>query len=170
MMKIAARAGGFGKLGGTVKTPTRRAMPMRRRRCVARAAIAGFTLLELLVVIAIIGLLAAYVGPKYFSQVGKSEQSVAKAQIDAFARAVSTYRIDVGSFPSTEEGLATLTTRPASTVKWNGPYLERAVPNDPWGRPYVYRSPGQSGDFEIHSLGKDGRPGGTGDDADISYR
>jgi general secretion pathway protein G len=137
---------------------------------VARAAIAGFTLLELLVVIAIIGLLAAYVGPKYFSQVGKSEQGVARAQIDAFARAVNTYRLDAGSFPTTEDGLAALTARPASAAKWNGPYLERAVPNDPWGRPYVYRSPGQSGDFEIHSLGKDGRPGGTGDDADISYR
>ncbi len=130
----------------------------------------GFTLLELLVVIAIIGLLAAYVGPRYFSQVGKSEQGVARAQIDAFARAVNTYRIDVGSFPTTEDGLAALTARPAGAAKWSGPYLERAVPHDPWGRPYVYRSPGPAADFEIQTLGKGGRPGGTGDDADIGYR
>jgi general secretion pathway protein G len=130
----------------------------------------GFTLLELLVVVAIIGLLAAYVGPKYFSQVGKSEQSVAKSQIDAFARALGAYRLDNGAFPSSEEGLAALTTRPAAAMKWNGPYLERAVPNDPWGRPYAYRSPGQSSDFEITSLGKDGRQGGAAEDADISYQ
>lgn len=169
-MRIAASVSGFDKLGGAVKTPTRRAVALARQGGRGYVARRGFTLLELLVVIAIIGLLAAYVGPKYFSQVGKSEQSVAKAQIDAFARAVSTYRLDVGSFPSTEEGLAALTARPASAAKWNGPYLERAVPNDPWGRPYVYRSPGPAGDFEIQSLGKDGRSGGSGDDADISYR
>ena len=134
------------------------------------ASLAGFTLLELLVVIAIIGLLAAYVGPKYFGQVGKSEQGVAKAQLDAFARAVNTYRLDVGSFPSTEEGLAALTTRPAGSTKWTGPYLERTLPNDPWGRPYAYRSPAPTADFEIQSLGKDGRPGGSGDDADVTYR
>jgi general secretion pathway protein G len=135
-----------------------------------RVRFRGFTLLELLVVVAIIGLLAAYVGPKYFSQVGKSEQSVAKSQIDAFARALGAYRLDNGAYPSSEEGLAALTTRPAAATKWNGPYLERAVPNDPWGRPYAYRSPGQSSDFEITSLGKDGRQGGAAEDADISYQ
>jgi len=131
----------------------------------------GFTLLELLVVVVIIGLLAAYVGPKYFSQVGKSEQSLAKSQIDSFARALNTYRLDNGAFPTTEEGLAALTTRPAAATKWNGPYLERAVPNDPWGRPYAYRGPAQAADdFDIVSLGKDGRQGGAAEDADISYR
>jgi len=129
----------------------------------------GFTLLELLVVIVIIGLLAAYVGPKYFSQIGKSEQAVAKSQIEAFSRALGTYRIDVGAFPSGDEGLAALTTKPASANKWNGPYLEKTVPLDPWGRPYLYRSPGEHGkDFDLTSYGKDGLPGGTGDDADIS--
>jgi general secretion pathway protein G len=132
---------------------------------------AGFTLLELLVVVAIIGLLAAYVGPKYFSQVGKSEQSVARSQVEAFNRALGAYRLDVGGFPSTEEGLAALLARPAGAAKWNGPYLEKAVPPDPWGRAYQYRAPGANGaDFDIVSYGKDGQPGGEGDAADITNR
>jgi general secretion pathway protein G len=131
----------------------------------------GFTLLELLVVVAIIGLLAAYVGPKYFSQIGKSEQTVAKSQIEGFSRALGAYRIDVGSYPATEEGLAALTRKPGDSAqagKWNGPYLEKSAPLDPWGRPYLYRNPGSTSDFEILSYGKDGQPGGTGDAADIS--
>ena len=128
----------------------------------------GFTLLELLVVVAIIGLLAAYVGPKYFSQVGKTEQAVAKSQVEAFSRALGAYRLDVGSFPSTEEGLQALIDKPANAARWRGPYLEKAVPLDPWGRPYAYRSPGSRGDFDIVSYGKDGQPGGAGDDADVS--
>ncbi len=132
---------------------------------------AGFTLLELLVVVAIIGLLAAYVGPKYFSQVGKSEQSVARSQVEAFNRALGAYRLDVGGFPSSEEGLAALLARPAGAAKWNGPYLEKAVPPDPWGRAYEYRAPGSNGaDFDIVSYGKDGQPGGEGDAADITNR
>lgn len=129
----------------------------------------GFTLLELLVVVAIIALLAAYVGPKYFSQVGKSEQSVARSQVQAFSRALGAYRLDVGNFPTTEEGLNALLVKPASAAKWNGPYLEKAVPPDPWGRAYEYRSPGANGaDFDIVSYGKDGQPGGEGDAADIT--
>ena len=128
----------------------------------------GFTLLELLVVVTIIGLLAAYVGPKYFSQLGKSEQGVAKAQVEAFARALDTYRLDVGHYPTTEEGLNALLTKPANAAKWNGPYLQKAVPLDPWGRAYVYRAPGANGDFDISSYGKDGQPGGTGDAADVT--
>jgi general secretion pathway protein G len=128
----------------------------------------GFTLLELLVVVVIIGLLAAYVGPKYFSQIGKSEQAVAKSQVEAFSRALATYRLDVGDFPTTEQGLAALVAKPEGVVKWNGPYLDRAVPNDPWGRPYTYRNPGSHGDFDIVSLGKDGQAGGTGDAADVT--
>ena len=131
----------------------------------------GFTLLELLVVVAIIGLLAAYVGPKYFSQIGKSEQTVAKSQIEGFSRALGTYRIDVGAYPTTEEGLTALVAKPGDSnkaAKWNGPYLEKTPPLDPWGRPYVYRSPGATSDFELTSYGKDGQPGGSGDAADIS--
>lgn len=128
----------------------------------------GFTLLELLVVIAIIGMLAAYVGPKYFSQVGKSQRSVAKSQVEAFARALGTYRLDVGNFPTTEEGLRALLAPPPTAAKWNGPYLDKAVPEDPWGHPYAYRSPGANGgDFDIASYGKDGQPGGDGEAADI---
>src|ERR1700752_3597024 len=88
----------------------------------------GFTLLELLVVIVIIGLLAAYVGPKYFSQLGKSEVTIAKAQISSFEKALDTYRLDVGRFPTTEEGLNALLVKPASAAKWNGPYLKKEVP------------------------------------------
>ncbi|RSZ57131.1 type II secretion system major pseudopilin GspG [Massilia atriviolacea] len=130
---------------------------------------AGFTLLELLVVIVIIGLLAAYVGPKYFAQLGKSEVTVAKAQIEAFEKSLDTYRLDVGRYPTTEEGMAALLTAPATAgAKWNGPYLKKAVPQDPWGRPYQYRAPGTKGEYEILSTGKDGQPGGTGENADIT--
>ena len=96
----------------------------------------GFTLLELLVVIVIIGLLAAYVGPKYFAQLGKSEVTVARAQIDAFEKALDTFRLDVGRYPTTEEGLAALMTKPDTAAKWNGPYLRRQLPKDPWGNAY----------------------------------
>ena len=126
----------------------------------------GFTLLELLVVIVIIGLLASYVGPKYFAQLGKSEVTVAKAQIEAFEKALDTLRLDVGHYPLTEEGLASLLVGPAAAVKWNGPYLKKNVPLDPWGRAYLYRAPGSKGEYEITSYGKDGQPGGTGEAAD----
>lgn len=130
----------------------------------------GFTLLELLVVMVIIGLLAAYVGPRYFAQLGKSEQKVAKAQIESFGKALDTYRIDIGHYPTTEQGLAALVVTPADEKRWQGPYLEKQVPNDPWGRPYVYRAPGQQGDFDLLSLGKDGMPGGDKENADVNYR
>ena len=129
----------------------------------------GFTLLELLVVIVIIGLLAAYVGPKYFSQLGKSEVTIAKAQIEAFEKSLDTYRLDVGRYPTTEEGLAALLAAPATAgAKWNGPYLKKALPPDPWGHAFQYRAPGTKGEFEILSLGRDGQPGGSGEDADIT--
>ncbi len=133
-----------------------------------RSGSRGFTLLELLVVIVIIGLLAAYVGPKYFAQLGKSEVTVAKAQIEAFEKALDTYRLDVGRYPSTEEGLAALLVKPTNVPKWNGPYLRKDVPKDPWGQPYQYRSPGSVKDFDLLSYGRDGQPGGSGEDADIS--
>jgi general secretion pathway protein G len=130
---------------------------------------AGFTLLELLVVIVIIGLLAAYVGPKYFAQLGKSEVTIAKAQIEAFEKSLDTYRLDVGRYPTTDEGLAALLVAPPTAgAKWNGPYLKKSVPPDPWGHPYQYKAPGAKAEFEITSLGRDGQPGGSGEDADIT--
>lgn len=128
---------------------------------------AGFTLLELLVVMVIIGLLAGYVAPRYFAQVGKSEVKVARAQIDAFEKALETYRLDTGRYPTTEQGLQALTVQPSGVSKWQGPYLKKALPLDPWGSAYVYTQPGTHGDFDILSYGRDGRPGGKNEDADI---
>ncbi|MES2901025.1 MAG: type II secretion system major pseudopilin GspG [Pseudomonadota bacterium] len=133
-----------------------------------RVAPGGFTLLELLVVIVIIGLLAAYVGPKYFAQLGKSEVVVAKAQMEAFDKSLDTFRLDVGRYPTTEEGMgALMTAPPTGAAKWNGPYLKKGVPADPWGNPYQYRSPGAKSEYELISLGKDGQQGGSGENADI---
>ena len=128
----------------------------------------GFTLLELLVVMVIIGLLAGYVGPKFFGQIGKSEVKATKAQIDALQKSLDQYRLDVGRYPSTEQGLAVLVARPADEPKWAGPYLSKAVPKDPWGNDYQYRAPGEHGEYDLLSFGKDGRPGGEGEDADLT--
>jgi general secretion pathway protein G len=128
----------------------------------------GFTLLELLVVLVIIGLLAGYVAPRYFSQVGKSEVKAAQAQINALEKALDHYRLDVGRYPSTEQGLKALVERPQGEAKWQGPYLQKAIPLDPWGRPYQYKSPGEHGEFDLWSFGKDGQPGGSGESADVT--
>lgn len=130
-------------------------------------AVRGFTLLELLVVMVIIGLLAGYVGPRLFAQIGRSEVKIARAQIEGLSKALDQYRLDTGHHPSTEQGLAALRTKPGDEPKWTGPYLAKAVPKDPWGNEYVYRSPGEHGDFDLSSLGRDGRPGGDGEDADL---
>jgi general secretion pathway protein G len=130
----------------------------------------GFTLLELLVVLVVLGLLASLVAPKYFKQLGSSETKTARAQIEGFAKALDLYRLDNGHFPATEVGLVALVARPAAAPKWNGPYLQKAIPQDPWGRPYIYRSPGEQGDYDLVTLGKDGAAGGDGDNADVTYR
>ena len=129
---------------------------------------AGFTLLELLVVMVIIGLLAGFVAPRYFAQVGKSQVKVAKAQIDALDKALDQFRIDMGRYPTSEEGLQALVENPNSDPNWSGPYLKKGVPMDPWGRPYVDEEPGTHSEFDLISYGKDGRPGGSGEDADIT--
>lgn len=131
------------------------------------AAIQGFTLLELLVVMVIIGLLAGYVGPKYFEQIGKSETKTARAQIDSLGKALDQYRIDVGQYPSTEQGLVALNKSPTNDPKWAGPYLKKNVPNDPWNKPYLYKSPGEHGDFDLYTWGKDGQLGGVKESEDV---
>jgi general secretion pathway protein G len=133
----------------------------------------GFTLIELLVVIAIIGTLAAVVGPSVFRNVGDSKVSAARSQIELYALALNSYRLDNDVFPTTEQGLEALRTRPTTgepALYWRGPYLAKVVTPDPWGRPYRYVSPGQANptSFDLYSLGRDGRPGGEGEDADIT--
>lgn len=128
----------------------------------------GFTLLELLVVMVIIGLLASFVGPRFFAQIGKSETKVARSQLDALEKALDQYRLDVGSYPTTEQGLAALMERPSGLARWAGPYLKKAVPQDPWGRSYLYKSPGDHGEFDLMSYGKDGQPGGSGEAEDVT--
>ncbi len=128
----------------------------------------GFTLLELLIVLVILGLLIGYVAPNYFQQEDKSKVKAARAQIKALEDALDQYRLDVGRYPTTEQGLAALTAQPPGESRWQGPYLKKGVPMDPWGNPYQYRSPGEHGEVDLFSLGKDGQPGGTGLAADIT--
>ncbi|HYN53169.1 MAG TPA: type II secretion system major pseudopilin GspG [Methylotenera sp.] len=133
----------------------------------SNAIVQGFTLLELLVVMVIIGLLAGYVGPKYFEQIGKSETKTARAQIDALGKALDQYRIDTGQYPNTNPGLAALNKNPTNDPKWAGPYLKKNVPNDPWNNPYLYQSPGEHGDYDLYTLGKDGQLGGVKESEDV---
>jgi general secretion pathway protein G len=128
----------------------------------------GFTLLELLVVILIIGLLTAVVAPRFLGQISKSETTAAMAQLDALDKALQSYRIDTGKFPSSAQGLRALTAAPSDEPRWRGPYMKGEVPPDPWGSAYQYRFPGTAGrDFDLLSYGRDKLPGGSGDDADI---
>lgn len=127
----------------------------------------GFTLLELLVVMVIIGMLVGYVAPKFFSQIGKSEIKTARAQIDGLEKSLDQYRLDVGHYPSTEQGLGALNERPSGEAQWAGPYMKKKLPKDPWGHDYLYKYPGDHGEFDLLSYGKDGQTGGSGEDEDI---
>lgn len=127
----------------------------------------GFTLIELLIVMVIISLLAALVAPRFFGQEKKAKQRGAKGQIALLESAVDTYRLDVGRYPTTEQGLQALRERPDGIDKWDGPYLRKDLPMDPWGSPYVYESPSEHGEYAIMSYGADGMPGGEGIDMDI---
>ncbi len=128
----------------------------------------GFTLLELLVVLVVLGLLAGIVAPRYFSQLGRSEAKVARAQIEGLSKALDLYRLEIGRYPSSEQGLQALVSAPSDEARWSGPYLQKKVPDDPWGHAYLYRYPGENGEYDLFSLGKDGQPGGDGENAEIT--
>jgi general secretion pathway protein G len=127
----------------------------------------GFTLIELLVVMVILAMLAAIVGPKLFTKVGKGKQSAAKTQIEMLGQALDSYRLDTGHYPTTSEGLAALETN-SGAAGWDGPYLKKALPNDPWGKPYQYQCPGTHGEYDLFSYGADGAPGGEGENKDVN--
>lgn len=129
---------------------------------------AGFTLVELLVVMVIIGLLATLVGPRLLGHKEKAEVGAARAQIEMLGTALDTFRLDVGRYPTTEEGLDALQRKPANADRWDGPYLKKDAPLDPWKRPYMYRSPGEHGPYDLLSYGADGTPGGEGNNRDIN--
>ncbi len=134
-----------------------------------RSGEAGFTLVEILVVITIIGLIMAIVGPRVLNYLGESKVKAVKIQMESFGSALDLYYLDMGSYPNSNDGLAALVQRPGNAEQWNGPYLKGGVvPNDPWGHPYVYRSPAEHAPYEIMSYGSDGQEGGTGTAADIS--
>jgi len=126
----------------------------------------GFTLIELLVVLSIITLLAALVGPRLFTKLGKGKQAAARAQIELFSQALDQYRLDVGRYPSSQEGLNALVTNPG-VENWDGSYLKKGLPADPWGKHYIYQCPGAHGEYDLCSYGRDGSPGGDGEDKDI---
>jgi general secretion pathway protein G len=127
----------------------------------------GFTLVELLIVMIILGLLAALVAPRMFGKVGKSKQKAAQSQIALFETAIDTYRLGMGKFPGADQGLMALRVKSEADANWDGPYLPKEIPLDPWGHPYEYRYPGEHGDYDILSYGADGQPGGDGEDADV---
>lgn len=128
----------------------------------------GFTLIEVLIVMVILGILAALVGPRMFGKVGKSKQKAAKSQIALFETSLDTYRLDMGRYPTGEEGLKALREKPEGAENWDGPYLAKEIPLDPWGTPYVYVCPGEHGEYDIIALGADKKPGGEGEDTDIT--
>jgi general secretion pathway protein G len=128
----------------------------------------GITLIELLVVVTIIGLFAALVVPRIIGRLGGAKQTAAKAQINDFTTALGTYKLDTGHYPTTEQGLQALRVKPQGVERWDGPYLTKDLPVDPWGNAYIYKYPGDHGDEpDIMSLGRDGKAGGDGEDADI---
>lgn len=127
----------------------------------------GITLVEMLVVLAIIGLLAGLVGPAVLNQLGGAKSKTAAVQIKDFEQGLEMFKLDVGRFPSSSEGLQALVTNPGGVMGWNGPYLKSGVPADPWNRPYHYKYPGERGELDIYSYGQDGTPGGEGENSDI---
>lgn len=142
---------------------------MKNRRSQPRDAHGGFTLVELLVVLVILALIMGLVGPRVLNYLTSSREKAAALQINGFKSSLDLFFLDAGRYPSSSEGLEALVRKPAAVERWNGPYIQQAaIPADPWGNPYIYAAPGQTAPFKITSNGADGRPGGTGSDADIS--
>lgn len=135
---------------------------------ITRHKLSGFTMMELLIVLVIIGLLAALVGPALYQRIAPAKQSVARAQIENFMTALDSYFVDTGRFPTAQQGLQALRLRPENEARWQGPYLKKEIPADPWGNPFVYRSPGRNGGYELLSLGADGREGGEAENHDVT--
>jgi general secretion pathway protein G len=129
---------------------------------------AGFTLIELMIVLFILGLLAALVAPRLMGWVGKAKQKTAQAQIQLLATALDLFHLDVGHYPTDEEGLKALRENPGNLPGWGGPYLDKDVPKDPWARDYHYKCPGEHGPYDLYSLGADGAPGGEGENHDVT--
>jgi general secretion pathway protein G len=127
----------------------------------------GFTLIELLVVVIILGLLAALVGPRFFGRVGQSKQAAARVQIELLGSALDQFKLDPGRYPTTQESLQALQANPGNLSGWEGPYLKKDIPRDPWGSAYQYKSPGDHGDYDLWSYGSDNSPGGDGEAGDI---
>jgi len=128
----------------------------------------GFTLIELLVVLVILGLLAGLVGPRVLKYLGGAKSDTAQLQIAEFGAGLDLFHLEVGRYPTTEEGLVALSNEPTGVDNWNGPYLKKKdVPDDPWGNTYRYRSPGENGDYDLYSLGRDDADGGEDEDADV---
>ena len=146
-------------------TPRRETSPAPHRRHAER----GFTLVELLVVLVILGIIAVFAAPRVINLLGGAKADAARIQVDRLSGVLDLYMLDAGRYPREEEGLEALMERPAGVERWNGPYLQKAESlTDPWGQPYVYRFPGEHGEYDLYSLGADGQEGGEGQDADVT--
>lgn len=144
-------------------------MSPRGERRATRRGQDGFTLVELLVVLVILGLIVAFAAPQVIKYVGGAKTDSAKIQVERLSSVLDLYRLDVGRYPSQDQGLDALVEEPADSERWNGPYLKKADSlNDPWGRPYLYRHPGEHGEYDLYTLGADGQEGGEGEDQDVT--